>query len=102
MNDIKSFLEAMTMPMLLAVFGGLARMAHFGITSWKQFLSAVVLSAFTGVLVSLLMQDLAWLESVKSAIIAISGYSGGIILDALVDRVVKGVAELPGPGQKKG
>ena len=101
MNNLKSFLEAMTMPMLLAVFGGLARSVRFGITSWKQFLSAVVLSAFTGVLVSLLMEDLAWSPSIKSAIIAISGYSGGIILDALVDRVVRGVAQLPGPGQKK-
>lgn len=101
MNNLKSFLEAMTMPMLLAVFGGLARSARFGITSWKQFLSAVVLSAFTGVLVCLLMEDLVWSPSIKSAIIAISGYSGGIILDALVDRVVRGVAQLPGPGQKR-
>ena len=101
MNDLKAFLEAVTMPMLLAVFGGLARSARFGVTSWKQFLSAIVLSAFTGVLVSLLMQDLALSPSVKSAIIAISGYSGGVILDALVARVVKGVAELPGPGQKR-
>ena len=89
------------LPMLLAIFGGLARMAHFGVTSWKQFLSAIILSAFTGVLVALLMQELAWPESVKSAIIAISGYSGGIILDAMVDRVVRGVAQLPGPGQKR-
>ena len=101
MNNLKSFLEAMTMPMLLAVFGGLARSARFGITSWKQFLSAVVLSAFTGVLVCLLMEDLVWSPSIKSASIAISGYSGGIILDALVDRVVRGVAQLPGPGQKR-
>ena len=89
------------LPMLLAVFGGLARVARFGTPSWKQFLSAIVLSAFTGVLVALLMQDLNWSDSVKSAIIAISGYSGGIILDAMVDRVVKGVAQLPGPGQKR-
>ena len=101
MTDFKNMLEAVAMPMFLAVFGGLARVARFGVPSWKQFLSAIVLSAFTGVLVSLLMQDLAWSPSIKSAIIAISGYSGGIILDALVDRVVKGVAELPGPGQKK-
>ena len=101
MTDLKAFMEAVILPMLLAIFGGLARMAHFGVTSWKQFLSAIVLSAFTGVLVALLMQELAWPESVKSAIIAISGYSGGVILDALVDRVVKGVAELPGPGQKR-
>ena len=101
MNDLKAFLEAVAMPLLLAVFGGLARSARFGVTSWKQFLSAIVLSAFTGVLVSLLMQDLALSPSVKSAIIAISGYSGGVILDALVARVVKGVAELPGPGQKR-
>lgn len=101
MTDLKAFMEAVILPMLLAIFGGLARLARFGVTSWKQFLSAIVLSAFTGVLVSLLMQELAWPESVKSAIIAISGYSGGVILDALVDRVVKGVAELPGPGQKR-
>ena len=101
MTDFKNMLEAVAMPMFLAVFGGLARVARFGVPSWKQFLSAIILSAFTGVLVALLMQDLTWSESVKSAIIAISGYSGGIILDAMVDRVVKGVAELPGPGQKK-
>ena len=101
MTDFKAFSEAVVLPMLLAIFGGLARMAHFGVTSWKQFLSAIILSAFTGVLVALLMQDLAWSESVKSAIIAISGYSGGIILDALVDRLVKGVQALPGPGQKR-
>ena len=101
MTDFKAFTEAFVLPMLLAIFGGLARMAHFGVTSWKQFLSAIILSAFTGVLVALLMQDLTLSESVKSAIIAISGYSGGIILDAMVDRVVKGVAELPGPGQKR-
>lgn len=101
MTDFKAFTEAIVLPMLLAIFGGLARMARFGVTSWKQFLSAIILSAFTGVLVALLMQDLTWSESVKSAIIAISGYSGGIILDAMVDRVVKGVAELPGPGQKR-
>ena len=101
MTDFKAFTEAVVLPMLLAIFGGLARMAHFGVTSWKQFLSAIILSAFTGVLVALLMQELAWPESVKSAIIAISGYSGGIILDAMVDRVVRGVAQLPGPGQKR-
>ena len=101
MTDFKEFTEAFVLPMLLAIFGGLARMARFGTPSWKQFLSAIVLSAFTGVLVALLMQELAWPESVKSAIIAISGYSGGIILDAMVDRVVRGVAELPGPGQKR-
>lgn len=101
MIDFKAFTEAIVLPMLLAIFGGLARMAHFGVTSWKQFLSAIILSAFTGVLVALLMQELAWPESVKSAIIAISGYSGGIILDALVDRLVKGVQALPGPGQKR-
>ena len=101
MTDFKEFTEAFVLPMLLAIFGGLARMAHFGVTSWKQFLSAIILSAFTGVLVALLMQDLTLSESVKSAIIAISGYSGGTILDAMVDRVVKGVAQLPGPGQKR-
>ena len=101
MTDLKNLLEAVAMPMLLAVFGGLARVARFGVPSWKQFLSAIVLSAFTGVLVSLLMQDLSWSDAIKSAIIAISGYSGGIILDALVDRVVKGVQALPGPGRKR-
>lgn len=99
-TSLKTMLEAVAMPMLLAVFGGLARMARFGVTSWKQFLSCIILSGFTGVLVSLLMEDLPWSPSIKSAIIAISGYSGGVILDALVDRVVKGVQALPGPGQK--
>lgn len=100
-KSIQSLIEALSAPVMLAVIGGLAKIAKNGATSWRQCLSCIILSGFTGVIISLLLDDLTFSPSVKAAIIAISGYSGGAILDALVERVVKGVEALPGPGQKK-
>ena len=71
------------MPLLLSLFGGFAKAMRDGIKSWKQFLSSMVVSAFAGVIVHLLIQDAAVNGSVKAAMVGLSGYSGVVILDVL-------------------
>ena len=98
LDNVEELLEAIAAPCVLALFGGLARACRFGIKSWRQFMSSVVVSAFTGVVVHLLIQETTLSTSVQAAIMATSGYSGGAILDAVQARIIKAVHHLPGPG----
>lgn len=98
MRDISNLIEAIAAPATLAMMGGLARSCRYGVGSWRQFVGSVIVSGFTGVVVHLLLQDMDISASLKSAIVATSGYSGGAIIDAIVERVIHGVKHLPGPG----
>ncbi|WP_027187296.1 phage holin family protein [Desulfovibrio cuneatus] len=98
MRDINTLIEAIAAPAMLAMLGGLARACRFGATSWKQFSGGIIISGFTGVVVHLLLQDIDLSPSIKSAIVATAGYSGGAIMDALVDKILSGVRNLPVPG----
>ncbi len=89
MDEIKSFLEGLMLPLAMALFGGLARACKTGFKSWKQFAASMVISAFTGVVVHLAIQDGGLSASMQAAIVASSGYSGGVVLDGLVDRVAE-------------
>ncbi|MDL2307273.1 phage holin family protein [Desulfovibrio sp. OttesenSCG-928-C06] len=91
---MKNFIEGLTVPLLLALFGGAARAVRFGVRSWRQFAAALMVSGFAGVIVHLLIQDASMSESVKAALVGLSGYSGGMILDALATRLQKGVERL--------
>ena len=98
MRDINTLVEAIAAPAVLAMLGGLARACRFGATSWKQFAGGIIISGFTGVVVHLLLQEIELSLSIKAAIVATAGYSGGAIMDALVDKVLSGVRNLPVPG----
>ena len=98
MRDINTLIEAIAAPAVLAMLGGLARACRFGAPSWKQFAGGIIISGFTGVVVHLLLQDIDLSHSIKAAIVATAGYSGGAIMDALVDKVLSGVRNLPVPG----
>lgn len=98
LDNVEELLEAIAAPAVLALFGGLARACRFGVKSWRQFANSVIVSAFTGVVVHLLIQETTLSTSVQAAIVATSGYSGGAILDAVQARIIKAVHHLPGPG----
>lgn len=98
MRDINTLIQALTTPAVLAMLGGLARACRFGAKSWKQFTGGIIISGFTGVVVHLLLQELDVSDSFKAAIVATAGYSGGAIMDALVDKVLSGIRNLPVPG----
>lgn len=94
----KELFDAITPAAILAFFGGLARYSHDGVISFKKFLSNTAVSAFSGVVTHLLIQDIELAASFKAAMVAVSGYSGPIIIDAIQARMVRVVKTFPGPG----
>jgi hypothetical protein len=86
-DSLKSFLESLVLPLLLGGFGGVARVCRTGAGNWRQFLSGIMVSSFTGVVVHLALQDSSLSRHMQAAIIAASGYSGGSVIDALVSRI---------------
>ena len=91
LSDPRQLAEAMAAPAALAAFGGAARALRFGVKSWRQFAASMVLSAFSGVLVHLFIMDSSLAPSFQAGLVAVSGYSGGCILDALQATLVQAI-----------
>ncbi|MCL1888994.1 MAG: phage holin family protein [Desulfovibrionaceae bacterium] len=100
-SDLWSFLDASVVTTVLAVFGGIARACRFGISSWGGFVSGLVVSAFTGNMIALLIADANISQNYKYAVIGVSGYVGGAILDALSSLILRKISE-SGPDGNKG
>jgi hypothetical protein len=102
MNNLKEFLESITLPLLLGSFGGVARGCRAGFGNWRQFLSSILVSSFTGVVVHLALQDSSLSGHMQAALIAASGYSGGSVIDVLADGLSARLgANLGGKGGDK-
>ena len=94
MDDIKTFLEGLAVPFILSIFGGLARSFRDGVTSWRKLVGELFISAFAGVMVHLLVQDVDLSANTRAAMYGISGYSGAMILDALANGARRGVERI--------
>ena len=90
MDDFRQFMEGIAVPLVMAIFGGVTRVFRDGFRSWRHFAGAMFVSGFAGVVVHLLIADLPVSATTKAAIVAISGYSGGMMLDILTSRVQRG------------
>ena len=74
------------LPLAIAIFGGLVRAIRTECTL-KQAIVAMLVAAFTGVVVSLFLQDVAFLTpDQKAAATGLAGYNGGKMLDILSKR----------------
>ncbi len=98
MERYRTILEFLLLPTALAVAGFAVRLARFGAGTWKQLASGLVVSAFVGVLVGLGAAEANLPPKLQYAVISLSGYFGGVLLDAFQARVLKAVKYLPGPG----
>ncbi len=84
LERIIEFLEGLTLPVLLAVSGGIAKSSRqHEHKCWRDFISDIIVSAFAGVVVHLFLQGHGLTDSQAAALIAIAGYSGPVVLDAL-------------------
>lgn len=99
LDNPRALLEALAAPAILASIGGIARAMRFGVSSWRQFVGSVCISAFAGILVNLFIMDLNLSPSFQAALVAASGYSGGCILDALQNRIVLAIQHYGIKGQ---
>ena len=97
-NAFIDFLEGLTVPLVLSLFGGIAKTLRDGFRSWSSFAASLFVSGFAGVIVHLFIQDLDCSGSVKAGLVGLSGYSSGMILDALTARFRRGIERIPGPG----
>lgn len=73
-------------PVAISVLGGLVRAVRTN-SSFKGTLIAMLVAAFTGAVVSLFLQDVAFLSpDQKAAVTGLAGYNGGKLLDILSKR----------------
>jgi len=96
-------LQGIAVPLCLAVAATFARICRAGgWESWRQFLSSLVVSAFVAVLVYWGLDYCDWAPTVDAAIIGMSAYMSGNLLDSFVFRIRKIVGRAPIiPGEMK-
>ncbi len=108
MERIAEFLEGLALPVFLAVAGGIAKSSRqHEQKNWREFVSDIIVSAFAGIVVHLVLQDHGLPGSQEAALIAIAGYSGPVVLDALSRAEIKLIEKVLGekvvrPGRRRG
>ncbi|MEZ6853001.1 phage holin family protein [Halodesulfovibrio aestuarii] len=85
-KDLLAQVWGLLPPIVISVLGGLVRAVRTNCTL-KGTLIAMLVAAFTGVVVSLFLQDVAFLTpDQKAAATGLAGYNGGKLLDILSKR----------------
>lgn len=85
-KDLISQLWGLLPAIAISTFGGLVRALRTNFT-FKSACVAMTVAAFTGVVVSLFLQDVDFLSAAqKAAVTGIASYSGGTLLDILSAR----------------
>ena len=84
------------MPLVMSLFGGLAKAASKGFKTWRQFVASLFVSGFAGMVVHLFIQDANISPSMGAALVGLSGYSGVVILDGLAAFAQKILEKITG------
>lgn len=71
----------------IALLGGVARAARFGVHSVRQFLCGLLCSGISGLLCILALYGQDIPAPMAGAIVGMVGYSGGSILDAVLGMI---------------
>lgn len=91
--SLKSLMETFQsdMPLIMALFGGLARVMLRPLPGKAIMLVfRVIASAFAGMVVYLAIQDYSSISpGMQSAIVGVGGYAGVDLLDILSNRLLK-------------
>ena len=96
MDEFKTFFEGVAVPLLLSMFGGIAKTVSQGWKSWRQFVGSLFVSGFAGVIVHLFIQDADISPSMRAAMVGLSGYSGVALLDGLSGWLQRMVERITG------
>lgn len=86
--------EALLPAMLIACCGSAVkylRMPRKEPFSWKKFVTAMVVAAFTGSIINSLCLGASMNDGYRIAVVGMAGYGGGSTLDLLMSVVVKKV-----------
>lgn len=96
MDEFNTFWEGVAVPLMMSLFGGLAKAASKGFKTWRQFVASLFVSGFAGMVVHLFIQDANISPSMGAALVGLSGYSGVVILDGLAAFALKLLEKITG------
>jgi len=96
------WLEKTWLVILMSILGGMARAAKCGERSIWSWACSCLVALFSGVVTHMLLQDLDGLsETVRVACASVSAYSGGVMLDAMQERLVSLADVIVGGARRK-
>lgn len=100
MSEEHSFFEGLStlfagagVPLLLSLMASAVRFSRYGWRDWRHFFASLLMSIFVGQIVFWGLQYAGLDAQVEAAIVSISAYMGGSLLDALVYRVRHEIVE---------
>ena len=103
-NGLNELLNGLGVPLVIGFVSSFVRITRFGWRSWRQFAVSAIVSCFVGVMVYWGLDYVNLPPTVDAAIIAISSYMGGNLLDAIQARAIKDIrtGKRPGPQPEEG
>jgi hypothetical protein len=110
MNDptqVNDLLQGICVPVVLGIAGCTVRLVRFGAKNWRQLTASVSSAVFASVLVYWGLDLLTFPPTVDAAICGVSGYMGGLLLDAAQFKMLQitrkvDVADVAGVIKSKG
>ena len=87
--------QGIAVPLVLGIAATFTRLCRMGWHSWRQFLSSCIVSCFVSILAFWGLDYLELPPTVDAAIIGVSAYMGGSLLDIVVFRIRKTVEHEP-------
>lgn len=88
-DGIEELLAGAGVPLMLSIFASIARFTRYGWLSLRHFLCSLITSIFVGQIVFWGLSYWPLDAAVDAAIVSISAYMGGSLLDLMVYRVKK-------------
>ena len=98
MDDLLDLLRGLLLPVVIGITACFVRLARFGVRSWRQLAASLSTACFVAVLVHWGLDLLDLPATVDAAIVGLTSYMGGSLLDAAQEKAVKAVDCLPTPG----
>lgn len=103
MNEQASFLSSVSelfagagIPLLLSLAASFVRFSRYGWQSWRHFFASLFTSIFVGQVVFWGLDFFKLEPSVDAAIVSLSAYMGGSLIDAVVFRVRREIRDCGG------
>lgn len=90
-DELREVFAGILLPLILGAAGCFVRAMRFGVKGWRQLFSSLTASCFAAVLVYWGLDLLSFPPTVDAAIVGMSGYMGGMLLDAFHARALQEV-----------
>lgn len=99
-DGLGPLIQGLAVPLVLGIAATMTRISKSGWHSWTQFASSCTVSCFTAVLAYWGLDYLDLAPTVDAAIVGVSAYMGGSLLDTIVFRVRTTVGNASIPTKK--